>query len=144
MRGGKIRVGLMATDDKASFTLTVSDTGLGIPEDELSHVFDRFYQVDNTTTGEHEGTGIGLALVKELVELHHGTISVESKRGFGTTFSVRLPVEPEGVAPGELTSTTDEHAPGGHTSHVVLEIASLEAVASGRGEHTRGKTGSGN
>jgi len=72
--------------------ITVRDTGIGIPKEHLPHVFDRFYQVDSSTTREHEGTGIGLALTKELVELHGGEISVEGEKGFGTTFVVRLPL----------------------------------------------------
>ena len=72
--------------------LTVSDTGIGIPPDQLDKVFDRFYQVDALQTREHEGSGIGLALVKELVDLHHGTIQVQSEVGRGTSFTVRLPL----------------------------------------------------
>lgn len=68
--------------------LSVADTGIGIPPDQLDRVFDRFYQVDASQTREHEGSGIGLALVKELVELHHGTIQVKSEVGRGTTFTV--------------------------------------------------------
>jgi DNA-binding response OmpR family regulator len=72
--------------------LSVSDTGIGIPPDQLDKVFDRFYQVDASQTREQEGSGLGLALVKELVELHHGTICVQSEIGRGTTFTVRLPL----------------------------------------------------
>jgi signal transduction histidine kinase/DNA-binding response OmpR family regulator len=72
--------------------ITVSDTGVGIAKDQLSRVFDRFYQVDDSRTREHEGTGIGLALTKELVELHMGLIVVESEPGRGSSFTVRLPL----------------------------------------------------
>jgi signal transduction histidine kinase/DNA-binding response OmpR family regulator/ligand-binding sensor domain-containing protein len=72
--------------------IAVADTGMGIPPDQLDKVFDRFYQVDASQTHEHEGSGLGLALVKELVELHHGTIQVQSEVGQGTTFTVRLPL----------------------------------------------------
>jgi signal transduction histidine kinase/AraC-like DNA-binding protein/streptogramin lyase len=71
--------------------ITVIDTGIGIPQEELERVFDRFYQVDASQTREHEGSGIGLALAKELVELHHGTIHVQSEMGKGTEFTVRIP-----------------------------------------------------
>ena len=132
MRGGKVRVGLTATGDGAGFTLTVSDTGRGIPADELPHVFDRFHQVDGTTTREHEGTGLGLALVKELVELHGGTIEVESQRGFGTTFTVWLPLEAQGMEAQAAAPTTGQRVPAGRSAGTALEIASLGAVASAR------------
>ena len=66
----------------------ISDTGIGIPKEKLSKIFDRFYQVDGSHTRKHEGTGIGLALTQELVELHRGNIQVESVDGQGTTFIV--------------------------------------------------------
>ncbi len=72
--------------------ISVKDSGVGISEEELTKLFDRFYQVDSSQTREHEGTGIGLALTKELVELHHGTISVTSEIGKGTEFTIDLPV----------------------------------------------------
>lgn len=75
--------------------IVVKDTGEGISQDELLTIFDRFVQGDGSTTRVHEGTGIGLALAKELVELHGGNILVESEEGFGSAFIVRLPVSPE-------------------------------------------------
>lgn len=72
--------------------LKVSDTGVGIPKDELSKLFQRFHRVQGTHGRSHEGSGIGLALVKELVELHGGQISVESEVGVGTTFCVSIPL----------------------------------------------------
>jgi signal transduction histidine kinase len=86
---GEIRLGLGWEEGHA--VLTVRDTGVGIPEDELPRVFERFYRVRVTQGRSHEGTGIGLALVQELVKLHGGSISVESKLGEGTTFTLRLP-----------------------------------------------------
>jgi signal transduction histidine kinase/ligand-binding sensor domain-containing protein/DNA-binding response OmpR family regulator len=75
-----------------SIAITVKDTGIGISEEELPKLFDRFYQVDSSQTREHEGTGIGLALTKELVELHQGNIKVNSKVGQGSEFIVEFPV----------------------------------------------------
>ncbi|MBT8399222.1 MAG: response regulator [Rhodothermia bacterium] len=75
--------------------IVVSDTGSGIPADRLDNIFDRFYQVSSPTRQPHEGTGIGLALTKELLDVHDGRIDVESVVGVGTTFRVFLPVNPK-------------------------------------------------
>ncbi|UHG93149.1 hybrid sensor histidine kinase/response regulator transcription factor [Spirosoma oryzicola] len=96
--GGRITISLkpldgVITDEKTTLQLVVSDTGTGIPAESLHHVFDRFYQVDSSHTRAYEGTGIGLALVKELIELMGGTIAVDSQVGVGTTFTILLPVE---------------------------------------------------
>ncbi len=72
--------------------IKIKDTGKGIPAGHLKHIFDRFYQVDNSNTREYEGTGIGLALTKELIELHKGNISVNSQEGEGTEFIIQLPL----------------------------------------------------
>ena len=77
--------------DETQAVITVKDTGRGIPEDDLPHVFDRFYQADNSATRRYDGTGIGLSLSKELVEIHGGRIEVESTVGFGSTFTVIVP-----------------------------------------------------
>ena len=73
--------------------VSVEDTGQGIDSQSLEHVFDRFHQADSSTTREYEGTGIGLALVKEYVELHEGDVHVDSTLGQGTKFTLRLPCE---------------------------------------------------
>jgi CheY-like chemotaxis protein len=90
-RNGAITVGL---HDKGSHAeLTVRDTGQGITPEFLPHVFDRFRQADASTTRRHGGLGLGLAIVKQLVELHGGTVSVESAgESRGSTFSVSLPI----------------------------------------------------
>lgn len=72
--------------------IIVRDTGVGIPQEKLPHIFDRFYQADDSATRKGEGTGIGLALTKELVRLLDGTIEVESELGKGSVFQVQLPV----------------------------------------------------
>ncbi|MFQ1002125.1 ATP-binding protein [Modestobacter sp. SSW1-42] len=86
---GGIEVRLRGTDDAA--VLTVADTGIGIPAAELPLVFDRFHRVPGSLARNREGTGIGLALVRELVALHGGTVHVDSEPGRGSTFTVTLP-----------------------------------------------------
>ncbi|NRT79170.1 ATP-binding protein [Clostridium beijerinckii] len=80
-------------DGEEYITLSVEDTGIGIPEEKVEIIFDRFRQVDKSFTRNYEGSGIGLSLVKSLVEMHDGTISVESKYGVGTKFTIKLPVK---------------------------------------------------
>jgi PAS domain S-box-containing protein len=85
--------------------LAVTDTGVGIPEDELPKVFDRFHRIEGQQGRTHEGTGIGLALVKDLAQLHGGDVEVSSEVGSGTTFSVTVPLGRAHV-PAE-SATTD-------------------------------------
>lgn len=86
---GTVRV--IGRKEKDTVLLEVRDTGIGIAEDKLGEVFKRFWQEDGSATRVRQGTGIGLALVKELVELHGGSVSVQSQKGVGSTFTVRLP-----------------------------------------------------
>ncbi len=82
-----------AVESPSQLRLSVSDTGLGIPPELQNKVFDRFYQADGSNTRAFEGTGIGLSLVKELVDLHHGSITLDSANQQGTTFVVVLPLK---------------------------------------------------
>jgi len=84
-------IALRIRDADNGVVLTVSDTGTGIPPDELPRMFERFHRVENARGRSHEGSGIGLALVSELVKLHGGSICVESELGQGTKFAVRIP-----------------------------------------------------
>jgi two-component system sensor histidine kinase BaeS len=91
--GGTIRI---ATDRKAAggrswATVTVSDNGIGIPEDELPYIFDRFFRGEKPRTMQISGTGLGLAILKEIVELHGGRVTVESEVDVGSSFTVWLP-----------------------------------------------------
>ena len=87
---GGITVALQARDGFVE--LRVSDSGVGIPASEMAKVFQRFHRIENARARSHEGTGIGLALVQELVKLHGGTVGLESQEGVGTTFTVRVPL----------------------------------------------------
>jgi signal transduction histidine kinase/DNA-binding response OmpR family regulator len=89
----KGHVTLRLFSNKDTVTLQVSDTGVGIPNDQLERIFDRFYQVDGSTTRHYSGVGLGLSLVKGIVEAHGGQITVASQVGQGTTFTVLLPVD---------------------------------------------------
>jgi len=75
-----------------SVEIQVSDTGVGIPPEELPKIFDRFYRVKNPKTRHISGTGLGLSLVKGIVEAYHGRIEVKSVPNMGTTFRVLLPL----------------------------------------------------
>ena len=88
---GSISVSVFEREE--AIEIIVSDTGIGIPKDMQELIFQRFRQVDTSLTREHEGSGIGLSLVKSLVDMHGGTISVESEYGKGSKFIVRLPVK---------------------------------------------------
>ena len=88
--GGCITVS--AQPEGAFLRIDVTDTGVGIPEQDLSRVFERFYRVDKARSRELGGTGLGLAIVKHLVELHRGNITVQSHLGHGSTFTITLPL----------------------------------------------------
>jgi signal transduction histidine kinase len=87
--GGFIYVNLYDREDKV--IISVRDTGIGIPEDKLSIIFDRFRQVDTSLNRNHEGSGLGLSIVKALVDAHKGSIAVNSAIGIGTEFVIELP-----------------------------------------------------
>jgi PAS domain S-box-containing protein len=86
---GSIRVAVRGSAGHA--VVTVADTGVGVPAAEIPRLFERFHRIENTRSRSNEGSGIGLALVQELVQLHGGTITADSTEGAGTTFTIRLP-----------------------------------------------------
>jgi len=89
--------------DKGQFRITVSDSGTGISEDQVSYIFDTFYQADHTSNFQQSGSGLGLALVKKYVELHGGIVEVNSKEKEGTTFALTIPILEE----EEILSSSD-------------------------------------
>jgi signal transduction histidine kinase len=114
------RVELRAERKGEQFLLTVTDTGMGISEKNLPHVFDRFWQADGSSKRKYQGMGIGLALVKELAEVQGGEVTVQSEEAKGTTFSVSLPyrqAEPLQPEPPKLEPEPDgAEADGGRVT----------------------------
>jgi signal transduction histidine kinase/CheY-like chemotaxis protein len=101
--------------------LVVHDTGVGIPASDLPRLFDRFYRVEATRSRSHEGSGIGLALVRDLVRLHQGDISVQSREGIGTTFTVSLPTGTAHLPTPRVTAPLETHATLQHAKSFVDE-----------------------
>ena len=87
---GRIGIGLSWCEDKIAFK--ISDSGIGIAEEDQSHIFERFYKADKSRTGLHGGSGLGLSITSKIIEMHHGTIQVQSQLAAGTTFTIYLPV----------------------------------------------------
>ncbi|MDF2815886.1 MAG: histidine kinase, partial [Paenibacillus sp.] len=94
--GGKVRVKVMSllgeNQEAERIRIVISDTGIGIPKKDLPRIFERFYRVDKARSRSSGGTGLGLSIVKHLVELHGGTIRVESDLGIGSRFTIDLPI----------------------------------------------------
>ena len=88
--GGSVHTEISVQDGQA--VIVVSDTGIGIPEESQSRVFERFYRVDKGRARKNGGTGLGLAIVKHIVQLYGGTVGLESQVGKGSTFTVSLPL----------------------------------------------------
>jgi len=126
--GGSVQVTLECLGDHAN--VSVADSGIGMAPDMLIHVFERFRQVDSSTTRAQSGLGLGLAIVRHLVELHHGTVEAHSAGlGHGATFTVSLPLLPEKVAtpdeceaqpPGEPAASAPENQTRLDGVHVLL------------------------
>jgi signal transduction histidine kinase/DNA-binding response OmpR family regulator len=105
-QGGRITVKLAETAHN-EVEIIVRDSGVGIPKSELVRIFDRFYQVDGSHTREHEGTGIGLALTKELVELHKGQILIDSVEGHWTEVKIYFPIGRDHLADDEISESSE-------------------------------------
>ena len=85
------RIDFSITSDKNNILLSIEDNGIGLEKDQQFHIFDRFYMADPSRSSSLGGQGIGLAIVKSIVEAHNGTIEVKSNLGLGTKFSIKLP-----------------------------------------------------
>jgi signal transduction histidine kinase/ligand-binding sensor domain-containing protein/DNA-binding response OmpR family regulator len=124
--GGQVQFSAFVEDmqtNTLSLQVMVQDTGIGIHTHQLPHIFDRFFQADSSISRRYEGTGIGLALVKELVELHQGVINVDSTQGKGTAFTLRMPFS---VADHEQQSGQRPHIPINDSSISLIEEAKPE------------------
>ena len=88
--GGAVTVSLTTAAENAY--ISVQDTGVGIPPEDLAHIFDRFYRVSKARTRHRGGAGLGLAIAQSIAQAHNGSISVESEVGVGSTFTVRIPL----------------------------------------------------
>jgi signal transduction histidine kinase len=91
----------------------VRDDGIGIPEDQLARIFDRFYQVDSSHTRPFGGLGLGLSLVRELVQSLEGSLNVQSQRGQGSTFLITLPLEHSAVSRPPVPDSLENLRPTG-------------------------------
>jgi len=133
--GGNVSLGLKYRtsdegENRALAILSIEDTGKGMEKEQLDRIFDRFYQVSDTDTREVEGSGIGLALTKELVELMHGKIEVESEPGKGTFFRVTFPVSEEYFR--KLGAEVTETSASGNDEPGLLDFtASIEGMEVG-------------
>ena len=90
VEGGWVKVVLDA--DHKYFTVEVADSGIGIPQAEIEHIYERFYRVDKSHSNEIGGTGLGLAITRSAILMHRGSINVDSEEGLGTTFKVKIPL----------------------------------------------------
>ncbi|EHC14849.1 adenylate/guanylate cyclase [Fischerella thermalis JSC-11] len=126
--GGTITVAIQSQDDHC--ILTVEDTGIGIVPEQIPLLFERFRQAEGSENRSYEGTGLGLALVKELVELHGGKVTVESVYGQGTTFSVWLIPGNAHLPPDQVSEVTVEV----NLSRAAVELADLELLEERAGD----------
>jgi putative nucleotidyltransferase with HDIG domain len=132
--GGRISVGLRC--GSGSLELSVSDTGIGIPADKLEFIFERFSQIDSTLSRRYEGSGIGLSLAKDIVELHGGSIVAQSQLGAGSTFVICMPMgDPDPGAPVEPLKAA--------MPSLLSDIASPPAIVSSHNASSRPLPGSG-
>jgi signal transduction histidine kinase/ligand-binding sensor domain-containing protein/DNA-binding response OmpR family regulator len=128
--GGTITIfcHLINQNESPELLLEVKDSGIGIANEHLSHIFDRFYQVNGQHQVKKAGTGIGLALTRELIEVHRGSIAVESQHGAGATFTVRLPVYEKAFPTEWLSNRPEDLKNTAERAEVWLETANESQV----------------
>lgn len=116
------RVTISAHADQERVTISVSDTGIGIPEENLTSIFEEFTQVDSSTTRKVGGTGLGLPISRHFVEMHKGQIWVESKLGYGATFNFFIPIKPVAEQEVELAVSLNSEARKDGNGKLVVAI----------------------
>ncbi|EKF55636.1 histidine kinase [Galbibacter marinus] len=133
-QGGAINVWVCSNEQMISFPLVgvefespaveivISDTGIGLEKEQMAHMFERFYQVENLNHSYYGGTGIGLEVVKSFVELHKGKIEVESQLGKGTSFKIILPLGKNHLSASELSNSSEN-------SHEEIQSVALKMPA---------------
>lgn len=114
---GKIDVSI--TEEKGLLKITITDTGVGIPLEQQKFIFDRFYMIDNSIADRSQSSGIGLHLTRRLVELHHGTISLNSEIEKGSTFNVCIPIKKEAYPISSIVTNRN------HTSDILQPFSNL-------------------
>ncbi|MEL6821336.1 MAG: ATP-binding protein, partial [Calditrichota bacterium] len=115
---GRVDLSYQVDSSSSNVTITVLNTGPGIPPEKLPHIFERFYQVEGSNKREFEGTGIGLALVRELVELHHGSVTAASKPDSDTTFTIKLPITRTAFDDEEIQKSPDDQVVSASTPNI--------------------------
>jgi signal transduction histidine kinase len=133
-RGGQVRVAVAETPDGAR--IDVTDTGVGIDPSELPHIFERFYRGSRANEARGSGSGLGLAIVRSIVDMHGGTIEVESGTGAGSRFTVRLPRDPRTVAGTPAATQADVATAAEGSERLAAATARTGPVTDGSGEMT--------
>jgi signal transduction histidine kinase/DNA-binding response OmpR family regulator/ligand-binding sensor domain-containing protein len=128
--GGAITVSISQHGPTVRFNegyaeIKIADSGPGIEKEHIEKIFDRFYQADTSSTRNYEGSGIGLALTKELVELHHGIIGVTSTPGTGTCFTIQFPLGSVYLKPSDIVNLDAEIRPSGFLPKTTLPTVDL-------------------
>jgi len=120
--GGKVEIQIEFVKTKKEIKITISDSGIGIPVEHQSNIFDRFFQGDDSAERTYKGSGIGLALVKELVDLHHWRIEVQSIVGNGSKFNLIIPEGANHLAQSEIYSQPQEMVQERKIDKVVMDL----------------------
>ena len=126
---GKVSLGVLADPERGQMRFSVTDTGIGIAPDDLKKLFKPFIQVDGSLSRQYEGTGLGLILVKRLVEMHGGTVEVESTIGVGSVFTVILPWDQDvNRADNKFLFTNDEQIKSAISASTLLSHSEVKIL----------------